>query len=281
MTEVHDFLEMRQGSQNLRATQKESHAQNKQMTAVGYISDTEDIINASWSNFQHDGAAGYELSERLPLQPALSAKNLPGGRTQVFIVHLIKSIAPHPAESDEDSAPRCISDTENWLPWNGDVDSQNREQWQLEGRRECNLERVKDIEALESPVHRDVHPAPNVPRLIRPIRWSMKPAEMGLITVTTTERRNEIIKNMQDRMGQYVITRFYMLLDWEFHLERYLRRILSSHMWIFVHTQKYGGWIESFSKMFQFGRMWVTLATRLLGSTLPMGWVSSWLKGNQ
>jgi len=40
MAKVHDFLEMWQGSQNLRATQKKSHAQNKQMNAVGYISDT-------------------------------------------------------------------------------------------------------------------------------------------------------------------------------------------------------------------------------------------------
>jgi len=51
MAMVRNFLEMWQGSQNLRATQKESWAQNKQMTAVGYISDTEEIIKASWSNF--------------------------------------------------------------------------------------------------------------------------------------------------------------------------------------------------------------------------------------
>jgi len=37
MAKVHDSLEMWQGSQNLRATQRESRAQNKQMTAVGYI----------------------------------------------------------------------------------------------------------------------------------------------------------------------------------------------------------------------------------------------------
>jgi len=47
MAKVHDFLEMRQGSQNLRAAKKKSHAQNKQMTAVGYISDTEEIVKAS------------------------------------------------------------------------------------------------------------------------------------------------------------------------------------------------------------------------------------------
>jgi len=66
MAKVHDFLEMLQGSQNLRATQKESHAQNKQMTAVEYISDMEEIVKASWSLFQHDRAAAFKLSERSP-----------------------------------------------------------------------------------------------------------------------------------------------------------------------------------------------------------------------
>jgi len=55
---------MWQGSQNLSATQKESRAQNKQMTALGYISDMEEIVKASWSLIQHDGAAAFELSER-------------------------------------------------------------------------------------------------------------------------------------------------------------------------------------------------------------------------
>jgi len=79
MAKVHDLLEMWQGSQNLRDTQKESRAQYKQMTAVGYISDTEEIVKSSWSLFQHDGAAAFKLSERSPLPPALSAKDLPGG----------------------------------------------------------------------------------------------------------------------------------------------------------------------------------------------------------
>jgi hypothetical protein len=84
MAKVHDFLEIWQGSQNLCATQKESCAQNKQMTAIGYISDTEEIIKACWSLFQHDGGAAFKLSERSPLPPALSAKDLPGGRTQIL-----------------------------------------------------------------------------------------------------------------------------------------------------------------------------------------------------
>jgi hypothetical protein len=81
MAKVHDFLEMWQGSQTPRATQKESRAQNKQMTAVGYISDTEEIVKASWSNFHHDGVAVFKLSAKSPVPPPLSAKDLPGGRS--------------------------------------------------------------------------------------------------------------------------------------------------------------------------------------------------------
>jgi hypothetical protein len=86
MAKVEDFLEMWQGSQNLRATLKDSCAQNKQMTAIEYILDTEDNVNASLSNFQHDGAAAFKVSERSPLPPALSAKDLIGGRTEILNV---------------------------------------------------------------------------------------------------------------------------------------------------------------------------------------------------
>jgi len=46
IAKVHNLLDMWQGSQNLRATQKESRAENKQITAIGYISDSEEIIKA-------------------------------------------------------------------------------------------------------------------------------------------------------------------------------------------------------------------------------------------
>ena len=113
MAKFHDILEMWQGCQTLRATNQESCAQNTQMSAGEYISDTEEIVKASWSLFHHDGAAAFKLSEKLPVLPALSAKNLPGGRTQILNVHQIKPIDRHPAESDEDSTPESISDTEN------------------------------------------------------------------------------------------------------------------------------------------------------------------------
>jgi len=119
MAKVHDLLEMWQGSQNLRATQKKSRPQNKQMTAVGYISDTEEILKASWSLFQHDCVAAFKLSERSPLPPPLSAKDLPGGQTQILNVRQIRRINRHTVKSGEEYAPESIWDTKDWLNWNG------------------------------------------------------------------------------------------------------------------------------------------------------------------
>jgi hypothetical protein len=48
MAMVYNVLEIWQSSQNQPAIQKELCSQNKQMTAVGYISDTADILKASW-----------------------------------------------------------------------------------------------------------------------------------------------------------------------------------------------------------------------------------------
>jgi hypothetical protein len=87
MAMVLEFLEMWWHSQNLRATQKESCAPNKQTTAVGYIQDTEEIAIASQSLFQHDSAAGFKLTERSPFPPSLSAKNLSGEHSQILNVH--------------------------------------------------------------------------------------------------------------------------------------------------------------------------------------------------
>jgi hypothetical protein len=170
MAKVHDFLEMWQGSQNLRATKKESHAQNKQMTAMGYISDTEEIVKASLSLFQHDGAAACQLSERTPLPPPLSAKNLPGGRTQILRARRIRRNYRHPVESDEDSPPESISDTEDWLNWNGDLDNPNDSEDDCVADVESDMDQDNGIEDPESPEQQDVRAAANVPGLIRPIR---------------------------------------------------------------------------------------------------------------
>jgi len=62
----------------MSATQNESRVRNKQIPTVGYISDTEEIVKALWSLFQHDGAAAFKLLERSPLPPPLAAKDIPG-----------------------------------------------------------------------------------------------------------------------------------------------------------------------------------------------------------
>jgi hypothetical protein len=87
MAKAGNIFEIWQGSHNLRATPKESCSLIKQTTAVGYISDTKEIVKASWLLFQHDGAAAFKLSENSTGPPAFYATGLPGGRTQVFNVH--------------------------------------------------------------------------------------------------------------------------------------------------------------------------------------------------
>jgi len=192
MAKVHDILEMWQGRQNLRATQKESRAQNKQMTAVGYISDMEELVKASWSLCQHDGAAAFKLSERSPLPPALSAKDLPGGRTQILNVHRIRRINRHPVESDDDSPPESISDTEDWLTWNGHLDNPNDSQEDCAAADESDIEHNNGIEDLECPEQQDVSAAPNVHGLVRPTQKSKRQAEKVLVTVNAVEtRRNK------------------------------------------------------------------------------------------
>jgi hypothetical protein len=81
------------------------------MTAVGNFSDTKEIIEASWSNFQPDGAAAFQLSEISPLPPALSTKDLPGRQTQVSDVHWIRRINNYSSKSDEYSTSESISNT--------------------------------------------------------------------------------------------------------------------------------------------------------------------------
>jgi len=189
MAKVHNYLEMWQGSQNLHATQKESRAQNTQITPVGYISDTEEIVKASWSLFQHDGVAAFKWSERSPLPPALSPKDLPVGRTQIVNVRLIRRINRHPVESGDDSAPESISDTDDWLNWNGDLDNPNDCEDDSAADDEPDIGPNNGIEDAECPEQQDVSAVPNVPGLVRPSRKSRRQAEKVLVTVNAVETR--------------------------------------------------------------------------------------------
>jgi len=167
MAKVHDFLEMWQGSQNLHATQKESCTQSKLMTAVENISDTEEIVKASWSLSEHDGAAAFKLSERSPFPSAVSANDLRGGGTQLWNVRRIQRINRHPGECNEDPAPDSISDTDDWLNWNGDFDNANNGEDDCAADDEFNIGPNNSFEDLECQERQDVSAAPNVPRLVR------------------------------------------------------------------------------------------------------------------
>ena len=213
MAKVLDFLEMWQGSQNLRATQKESSAQNKHMTVEGYISDTEEIFRESCSLFQHDGAAAFKLSGRSPLPLSLSAKNLPGGRTEILTVRQIRRINRHPVESDEDSPSESISDTEDWLNWNGDLDNPNDSEDNCAADVQPDIQQEESIKDPDCAEQQDVSAAPNVRGLFRPIRKSTRQAEMMLMTVNAIKTgRKKGVKKMFDRVRQ-CCTSFFMYLD--------------------------------------------------------------------
>jgi len=192
MAKVHAFLEMWQGSQNLRASQNKSRAQNKQMTVIEYISDTERIVKASWSLMQHDGAAAFKLSERSPLLPALSVMDLSRGRTQICNVRRIRRINHCPVESDAHCAPGSISDSDDWLNWNGDLDNINDSEQDYAAYHDSTIEHNNCIEDPECPEQQDVCAAPNCPELVRPTQKSKRQAEKLLVTGNAIEtRRNK------------------------------------------------------------------------------------------
>jgi len=191
---VHDFVEIRQESQIQRATQKKSRAKHKQMPAVGYISDAEEIVKVSWSLFQHDGAAAFMLSEKSPVPLSLSAKDLPGGRNQILNVRWIKPINCHPAESDEDSSPESILDTENWINWNGYLDNPGASMDDWEADNESDMELDNGTEDSKTRDPQNVSGAPNLLGFIRPIWRTKTSVENALMTVNIIEtRRNMVI----------------------------------------------------------------------------------------
>jgi len=203
IAKVHDILEMWQGSQNQLTAQKESRAHAKQITAVEYASDTEDFINSSWSLFHYDGAAALKLSKRSPLPPALSANDHPEGRTQMLNVCQIRRINRHPVHSNEDCSSGSISDTEDLLDWNGDLDNPNDSENDCAAEVESGPELDNGIEDPECPEQRDVSATQNVPELTRPTRKLKRLAGYVLVTVNSMEmKRIKGRRTKQDRIRQ-------------------------------------------------------------------------------
>jgi len=199
------------------------------MTAVGYISDTEEIVNASWSLFHHDGATAFKLSERSPLPPAWSGKHLPEGRTQMLNVRRIRRINRHLAESDDNSPPETFSDPDDCLHSNGDLHNANDCEADYAADNESDIEHNNGIEDPECSEQQDVSATPNVPRLVRPTRTSKRQAEKVLVTVNTVETQgNELRKKELDRMRQWFTS--FMYLDREFQLKMYYGRSVRSSL---------------------------------------------------
>jgi len=189
MAKVHNFLEMWEGSQNLHATKKESRSQNKQMTAIGYILDTEEMVKASWSLFEHDCAAVFKLLERPPLPPALSTKDLPGGWTQMLNVRQIRRINHHPLASGEDSIAEIISDTENWLILNVNLENPNDSEDDCAADDQSHIDRINGIKKMEWPQQRDVRATTNVSWLFLPTWILNREAWKVLVTVNAMKTR--------------------------------------------------------------------------------------------
>jgi hypothetical protein len=165
-----------------------------EMTAVGLISDTEAIVKAYWLLFHHDGAAAFKLAERSPLPPALSAKDRSGGRTQILNVCWIPTINHHPVKSDEDSAPESISDTEDWLNWNGDLDNPNDSADNCAVDVQSDVEHDIIIKDRASPLQHDVSAVPNVRGMIQPTRMSKRHAEKVLAVNAIETRMDKGVK---------------------------------------------------------------------------------------
>jgi len=146
MAKVNNLLEMWHSSQNLQPTQKESHTQNNQLTAVGYILDTKEIVHTSWSLFQHDGLAAFIVLDTSPVPSALSGKDLPEWSIWVLNIRQIKWINCHSAKSYGKSSPESISDTENLLNGKGDLDNLNDSEDNWEADNESDRELVNGSE---------------------------------------------------------------------------------------------------------------------------------------
>jgi hypothetical protein len=103
-----------------------------------------------------------------------------------------------------DSALESISDTNDWLNWNGDLHNPNDTQDDSTADDESDIEQNKGIDVSQCPEQQDVSAAPNVPRLVRPTQKSKRQAQKVLVMVNAVEtRRNKGGNKKLDRMCQW------------------------------------------------------------------------------
>jgi hypothetical protein len=92
------------------------------------------------------------------------------------------------AKIDEDSAHESISDTENWLNWNGDLDNPNDSKDDCEADNESEIELENGVKETETPEQWNVSATPNVPELIQSTWRSKKIVERVLMMVWRKSR---------------------------------------------------------------------------------------------
>jgi hypothetical protein len=189
------------------------------MWAIECILDIEDTIIAFWQIVQHDIVAALTLSTRSPFPPVWTKKNVPRGQTQVCNVNWRNSIDGRSAYGDEDNAPDSITGTKYWLDWYGDLVKSNSREDEREADNQSYINQVKRIKDLENPAQWARSVALNVPGLCFPAGWwKIQSEQCSMIVDAIETRRNKGNKLKYDRMGQYTVTRFFMLLHQEFHL---------------------------------------------------------------
>jgi hypothetical protein len=81
----------------------------------------------------------------------LSPKDLPGGRSQILNVCRIRRIDLHPVESDDTSTQESISDTNDYMSWNGHLDNPNDREEKCAADDESNIKHNNGIEDSEYP----------------------------------------------------------------------------------------------------------------------------------
>jgi len=74
----------------------------------------------------------------------------------------MRKINRHPVKSDEDSAPGRISDTEDWLDWNGDLDNLNNSEDDRGMDVRSDIDQDNNIEDPVCPEQQDVIAAPHI-----------------------------------------------------------------------------------------------------------------------
>jgi len=90
---------------------------------------------------------------------------------------------------DKNNASQTISDTDDWLDWNGYLDNPNNIEADCMADVKCDIEPENIKADPDCAEQQDVSATPNVPGLIWPTWKSKRLAEKVLVSVNSNEMR--------------------------------------------------------------------------------------------